>query len=388
MARRPARAALLAVAVAVASAGLFASAAMLGGLGASMQRGFSRLGADLLIIPRATLANVKAALLVVEPTEETLDPAVRDRVAALPGVALAAPQRVFPGGDPHAAHMGHGGHMGGTKAADVIAFDPALDFTVQPWIEERLPRPLRDGDVIVGAQSATGPGGKIDVLGHTATVYARLGRTAVGTHEQGLFLSFATARQWKPGAADRISGVLVQLAPGASPEAVRFALAGDPSLKVVSGASIVTSVRQSLVALIASLAVLAALMLLVTALMVGVVYSAVVAERRRELGLLLATGAGGGQVARMIAVEAAMATGFGGILGVLLGLALLRVGQRTVLYSLAQVGVPFAWPSPAVVAGLAVGCVALGSLVGLLGALYPAWRTMRADPYDLIRAEG
>src|SRR5262249_42138536 len=162
----------------------------------------------------------------------------------------------------HAHH--HGSHMGGTSAGDVVAFDPASDFTVQPWIVERLPRPMQDGDAIVGSQSKAALGDTVTVLGGNCTVYARLGRTGVGTDEQATFVSLATRRRLKPQDDGRISGVLVQLAPGASAEAVRFALSVDPKVKIVSGGALVTSVRQSLVALLGGLAGLAGLMLVVT----------------------------------------------------------------------------------------------------------------------------
>lgn len=354
-----------------------------------MTRGFSRLGADLLVLPQATLANVKAALLVAEPTDETLDGRLTDRVQALPGVARAAPQRIFPGADPHDPHAGHHmGHAGGTRAADVVAFDPARDFTVMPWLVERLPRPLQDGDVILGAQNATALGEKISVLGGSLTVYGRLGRTGVGTHEQAVYVSLETARRLKPDAGDKISGVLVQLTPGASAEAVRFALASEAGVKVVTGGTLVTSVRQSLVALLGGLAALSGLMLAVTALMVGVVYSAVVAERRRELGLLLAVGARSGQVIRMILVESMAATGLGGVCGVALAALLLRLGQRTIVYFLEQAGVSFQFPDTPSLALSGAVCLGLAVGVGLLGAFYPAWRTARQDPYDLIRSEG
>lgn len=367
LARRPGRTLLLALAVAVASAALFASAALLGGLQASMARGFSRLGADLLVLPARTLAHVKAALLVVEPTAETLDPAVVERIARLPGVLRAAPQRVWPGSEEH--------DHGASRRPDVIGFDPARDFTVQPWIAERLPREMQPGDALVGAAHPAALGAPVTVNGRSATVYARLGRTGVGTHEQAVYV---------PDLEGVVSGVLVQLAPGASPEAVRFALAADPSLKVVSGGTLVVSVRQSLVALLGGLAGLAVLMLLVTALMVGVVYSAVVGERRRELGLLLAIGARPGQLVGLILAEAALATGLGGLAGVALGAALLRVGQRTLLFHLEQAGVPFQWPS---LAEPGAACLGLAVLVGLLGAFWPAWRMARLEPYDLVRAE-
>jgi putative ABC transport system permease protein len=37
---------------------------------------------------------------------------------------------------------------------------------------------------------------------------------------------------------------------------------------------------------------------------------------------------------------------------------------------------------------IALACIVLASLIGVAGALYPAWRASRQEPYDLIRSEG
>jgi putative ABC transport system permease protein len=37
---------------------------------------------------------------------------------------------------------------------------------------------------------------------------------------------------------------------------------------------------------------------------------------------------------------------------------------------------------------IALACILLAALIGALGALVPAWRASRREPYDLIRSEG
>ena len=51
-------------------------------------------------------------------------------------------------------------------------------------------------------------------------------------------------------------------------------------------------------------------------------------------------------------------------------------------------GIPFVWLNAAMTGLIAFGCIALASLIGIAGALYPAWRASRQEPYDLIRSEG
>ena len=94
-----------------------------------MTAGFHRLGADLLVVPEATMVNLTAALLTVQPTAETLDGRLAEELARLPGVARVAPQTLLRVPNPG------GGHEG---SVDVIAFDPgATSPFCRGW------RPLR-----------------------------------------------------------------------------------------------------------------------------------------------------------------------------------------------------------------------------------------------------
>src|SRR5882757_6309627 len=93
--RRKARTLLLLAAVAICSGAVFTGAVLLRSIAGSMDLGFTRLGADMLIVPGGTLTNITAALLTAEPTELTLDDSVLDRLAGLKGVRRAAPQLIF-----------------------------------------------------------------------------------------------------------------------------------------------------------------------------------------------------------------------------------------------------------------------------------------------------
>jgi len=105
-----------------------------------MTQSFSRMGADLLVVPRATLVNITASLLTVQPTDETLAAELAQRIAAVPGVARVAPQRVVP-------------TLVEGNSATLIAFDPTRDFSVLSWLEARQASPV-EGLIAGGALPA------------------------------------------------------------------------------------------------------------------------------------------------------------------------------------------------------------------------------------------
>ena len=71
--RRKARSLLLIAAVALGSGVVFTGAVLMRSIDRSMAVGFTRLGADMMVVPEGALTNITAALLVVEPTELVLD---------------------------------------------------------------------------------------------------------------------------------------------------------------------------------------------------------------------------------------------------------------------------------------------------------------------------
>jgi putative ABC transport system permease protein len=389
--RRKARTLLLLAAVAICSGAVFTGAVLMQSIESSMSAGFTRLGADMLVVPAGTLTNITAALLTAEPTDLTLDDRVLKGLEALKGVQKAAPQLVF--------RTDASGYKGRGEVVDLIAFDPARDITVQPWLAQHLDRPLRKGDVIIGGRREEAIGSELLIFGWPLTVYGKLGQTAVGTHERGLFITFPTLADMRatmqqicgskaPLEPDRISGVLLELAPGAKTQQVRFSvLANFPGVKVVSGESMLTSVRQGLTALLGGVLGLMAIMFVSTGLMVSVLFSAIITERR-ELGLLRAIGARRKQIVGMLLMEAGLATAVGGLAGCVLGLLLMRVYERSLVYHLDSMGIPFLWLPAGTTGLIALACIALTSLIGAAGALYPAWRASRLEPYALIRSEG
>ena len=389
--RRKVRTALLMAAVAVSCAVVFAGGVLLRSIDASMSVGFSRLGADLLVAPEDALINITAGLLTVEPTDRTV-PA--DLMAApIAGVARVAPQRVL-----RTEQSGFGGHGEGI---DLIGFDRERDFTVQSWISERLGRQMQARDVIIGGARDLPIGSEIVLFGRPFRIYGKLGRSGVGTHERGIFMTMDDLLGLAPAVREdtgkvppmldpgRVSGFLLELAPGTTELRVRFALLSRLSgVKVIAGESLMTGVRQSLEGLLDGSLVLVAMTFASTVIMVSVLFSAIVAERRTELGLLKAIGARRGQIVGLVVIEAMIVTGIGGLIGVVFGELLLRLFARSVVYHLSEMGIGFLWLGTANTILVAAACVAAATLIGAIGALAPAWRASRHDAYELILSVG
>ena len=152
-------------------------------------------------------------------------------------------------------------------------------------------------------------------------------------------------------ALDRVSAFLLQLAPGAKPQDVKFALAQLPDVKIVEGNSALTSSRQALSALLIGISVFTAFQLTALLILVSLLFSAIVHERHREIGLLRAMGARPNQVTAILLAEAAIITGLGGLAGLGFGAVVLLTFARSLGFYFELLGVPFAWPSSSDPAG-------------------------------------
>jgi putative ABC transport system permease protein len=412
VARRRLRAIFLGAAVMLGVGIGFASFVAGWALSEGMATSFSRMGADLVIVPRATLVNITASLLTVQPTDETLPAELGPRIAAVAGVAWVAPQRIVP-----ALIEG--------QTANLIAFDPAHDFSVLTWLEQGRGGSI-DG-LIAGSRLAARLGATVSVCGMPLRVYGRLGKTGVGPFDDSYFLSFQTladivsfcrgpnahgnadpgpsptpeqaadAASMNHGDAklcspdlplDRVSAFLLQLSPGAKMEDVKFALARLPEVKLVEGNGVLTSSRQALSTLLVGIALFTALELVALLILVSLLFSAIVQERYREVGLLRAMGANPNQVTTIILAEAAIITALGGLAGLGFGAAVLLMFARSLGFYFGLLGVPFAWPPLAVLQAGAILAMVFSAMLGLAGAFLPAWRLRRMAPYALIQGEG
>jgi putative ABC transport system permease protein len=368
------------------------------------------MGADLLVVPRNTLVNITASLLTVQPTDLTLPIDLVKKLKSIPGVARVAAQRIVP-------------TLVDGLPANLIAFDPAQDFSILPWLNTHQKGTL-DSDGIIAGSRVSGPAGReVVVCGRPMRFYGRLEKTGVGPFDEAWFVSFiglaeiaafcsshrtisTTQFDARDDAAsgngfhhvdgraclpdvrfDRVSAFLLQLAPAAKIDEVRFALGQLPDVRIVEGNTVLTTSRQALNSLMFGIVAFTLFQMMALLIVVSLLFSAMVQERWREIGLLRAMGAKPNQIMTLILSEAAIVTGLGGVAGLVLSAVVLLVFTRSLGFYFDLLGVPFSWPPAAVLEGAAVSALVFSAILGLVGALLPAWKVRRMAPYMLIKGE-
>lgn len=142
------------------------------------------------------------------------------------------------------------------------------------------------------------------------------------------------------------------------------------------------SISTSFSFLEAGLGALGAIALVVAGLMIGVVMSMSVLEKRREIGVLRAIGIRRRDVSRLFLSQAFIIGTFGGLIGIIVGDGagnIINAIVRNISHSKASIfGLPW-W--------LALLGVALGSGSAILAGLIPARRAASLNPVDALRQE-
>ena len=103
-----------------------------------------------------------------------------------------------------------------------------------------------------------------------------------------------------------------------------------------------------------------------------------ITERIREIGMLRAIGLTRSQLRRMVRYESVITSGIGGVIGIVLGVALAWV----FCLGLADQGIVFRVPWLQLVVFFVVSIAA-----GVLAAVLPARRAARLDPLDALHYE-
>ena len=378
---------LLALAVSIGSSSIFLTLVISHSIRRGLESSLNRLGADLLILPKGITHNLTAALLTGEPNAPLLDPSALTQIITLPGLEKISPQRHFS----LPSDQGHG-------ETDLIAFDPLTDFTLQPWVREHLPRPFSLGDVLIGGRRSEPLGSTINFFGKSLFVWGKLDLTGVGPTERSVFGSFSTMEELAQECRSRglqsfgtspltgsASALLLRLSPGAGAGQVRFALSSVPQVQIISGSSLGIQIRQSIRTILTGSITFTLLSLFMAGLLILVVYAGIVAERKSELGLLLALGLSRIGLSLWLAMEAALCAFLGALFGVLLGATGLAIFVRTFGYLLTSRGITLELPSLSFQVFSALLSLFLCSCVAGLGALLPSWRLAGRELYQLLR---
>lgn len=361
----------------------------------------ARLGADMVILPPSfswaySYGRLNSSVSVVGPTEGiiwngssyNIEPTylpgdIVGTIAALSGVKNASPQL-------------YAGTLNDSKQAskplNMIAIDPATDFTVLPWLGPQQNSRLQGDQAVAGGGTGLVKGQELRWKGLSLRVVGVLEPTNTSLDE-GIFFPLDAAYRasqtvlgtldqfpFKPG---QITGVLVRLEPGTSPPVIGQEIRPYLSAsKVLEASPLARTVGVETSGIGFYGLVVSGVMAIAVIILIASVFSMTVNERRRQLGLFRSLGATRRFIFSSILEEVGVVALVGGIVGLGVGELVVYFGE---LYLSAAFKVTLLLPPTADLVPFIIESLIVGVGIGALASTYPAFVASVMDPYEAIR---
>jgi len=351
----------------------------------SLSKAKQRLGADILVVPKGSESRVQTALLSGRPTTAWMPKENLGKIAQISGVQRASAQLFL-------ASLSNASCCAVSEMF-MLVFDPATDFTLQPWLEHELGGPLKLGEVVGGTHVFVPEGDDFIMLyGYFLTLKATLEATGTGL-DQTMFMAMDTARDMARISLSRaekpleipensITAVLVKTADGERHAVARRIQQDLPGVSVLERPDLFQEFGQRINVLTKGFFAVLAVSWAFATLTVGLVFSISANERRREIGVMRALGSPRHFALRSLLAEAALLAG----LGAALGLVLTYCGVLLFHDLLASaLDIYFLLPSLADLGILLGQILALSTASVAISTSLPAFRMSRTESVSLMR---
>ncbi|MDR2825275.1 MAG: hypothetical protein LBV76_00595 [Deltaproteobacteria bacterium] len=383
--RKPYRNLGLAVLVGIFSALLFGGSILNYQLGRGLESLSSRLGADILIVPYEYKHTATAALLRGEPSTFYMSEEVLDKIREIPGVITATPQFYLASLSSDCCD----------DLVQLIGFEPDSDFVIHPWIHNKIDN-IKPGEVVVGSRISFDVGENVLFFGTSYRIAAKMDPTGMGL-DVSIFLPLPSLydlikanphlrQQFSNPPEQYISSVAIKVATGLLPRTVGNKILQTYSAKYrldqILAENIVTGTALRLHNLSASVYWFAVGIWLLALLVISLVFSVTLSERKKELSIYRLIGAQRSWLGRLLLWEAFFICAGGALLG-MLAAACVIFPFSTLIFNaldLPHLGIP-----GAKIAWYALLSLAIAGLSGPLASLNSVLSITRFDVYSTLR---
>jgi len=380
--RRPLRSFVLIISISLLVSIFIFSLSFVLNVTSSIKKTSERLGADILIVPAGTRGAAEDVLLENKAKPFYMDRGIMDRVKRIKGIETVTAQTYL---------VTLTGVCCDVPETVVVAFDQDTDFIVTPWLKERLKRRLNKGEAIAGQESFLNINlGLMEVdsilFGKTFRIVGSLDKTGTGL-DNAIFISDENMDEIiKNGKVDvrpgQVSILFAKVRKGIDP----YKVARDIEDSIIEvdtmarrdiGKNLINSLRDINSIFVLSLLISSVLSLFLT----WAIFSAIVNERKREVGIMRAIGAKSRHVAGLFIIEVLIISVIGAMIGVVSGtfLSLSLSKSFNLLKSLSTELSPLQRILVAIVSFTA------GTVISVAGALSPIWKVKKVDLLSITK---
>jgi putative ABC transport system permease protein len=364
---------------------IFSSSLLLKSMELGLRSTADRLGADIIIVPQGYIKNLQNALFLGEPCTIYFDKEWVDKIKAVEGVGKVSFQMFL-------------ATLSDSECCDyplqIIAYDPATDFVVEPWIKQSTGKELSDYQIVIGSNLHYEPGDIAKFFGEEFVVAAKLEKTGMG-YDNSVFLTYTTAYDLiqKPvvknyftigNRENLISMITIETVDGYDIHTVIdniYNQYGNDNFSVYASISLLDGISDNLKNFTVYGRLLHGLLLTSTIFSLLCIFGITMNERKREFGILKSLGASRTQILLLIIGEAEAISIFGFILGSISAGILIFSFQNFIIEVMK---VPYLSPSIEEILLLTGKCLLISSLTGIVASVYSALKISRTQSCDLM----
>ena len=388
--RKPARSLALIFISAFLALSAFGGTVMVMSLSNGINSLSARLGADIIVTPYAATSQVSYDSVIIQgkPGQFYMDSKYYEEI-----------KTEIEGIDKITAQF----YLASAKASccssrlQIIGFDPATDFSIQPWVEKSYSDKLGLYDAVVGSDVTPNTDMTVEIYGKTLHVQAMLDKP--GTElDSALYVDIDTMKELIRAHNEKnpnqektidpdnvVSSVLIKVADGYDIDEV----AGDINLhvrqvKAIRTQNMISGVSESLSGVSATISLLMVVVWILSAVILAIVFTMNINERKKEFAVLRVLGASRVKLAGLVFREAALY----GFLGSLLGAGLTVL--ITALFTPAienMIGLPFLLPPVPVMLIVGALTVVLTVAAGAVTAASSAVKISKIDTGLILRGD-
>lgn len=291
---------------------LTASCVVVSSLEGSTRLSRERLGADIMVLPTGASADASSVLFTAQPVNVYLPASTCDEVSSIEGVGRVTPQFFTQTVDQSCCSV-----VGVTR---IVGIDSATDFILDPWLSEDRASGLGEREILLGSAAPRVGEGSVTILGSTFAVAGTVEPTGTSVDET-IFMDIDAARAlaaespylaglWeKTDPRISISCVMVGVRDGFDAAMVADVIAETcPGTVAVATSDMITGVSSQMRVLELILITLVGLLAVVAAFALAGRFSALVTNRRKELGLMRTMGVSAKAVLGSFALETGITT--------------------------------------------------------------------------------
>ncbi|WP_180326661.1 ABC transporter permease [Raoultibacter phocaeensis] len=364
---------------------LTASCVIVSSLEESISLSRERLGADIMVLPAGASADASSVLFTAQPINVYLPKTVCDEVSAVEGVERITPQFFTQTVDQSCCSV-----VGVTR---IVGIDSESDFIVTPWLSGESRTSLDDNEILLGSAAPRVDGGGVAILGRTFEVAGTVEPTGTSVDET-IFMNIDAARAlaaespylvglWeKTDPLASVSCVMVGVRDGFDAATVADAITqACVGTVAVTTSDMIVGVSSQMRVLEVALITLIGLLIVVAAFALTGRISALVANRKKELGLMRTLGISAKTVLASLALETGITTVLSAVAGIACACAA-AVHAVGLLHE--SFNVPGSAPSYEVYCASAVLGLAFALVLNGATLVRPMIGLLRTDPQAML----